>query len=243
MVREEQYFYISGFIALSIFFVFSLLFAKILFDANLIKKYGLKKENFVSISLNTVNIPEQKQIIKSSTPQFVPAKTQEVSKNIDVNDLFSDVWTQKIDHTNTKPKEINSKRIQEIAKRVKNSEDNDVESISEKLNSLDASSASKEKQSTSSADEVNEYLAKIQALVYENFNPPANSEGNVVKIVIELDALGKMLDLRILNYSSHDGLNQEADRIKERLRSMIFPKNPEHKSFRAIINLIPENKD
>ncbi len=242
MVRDDKYFYISGAISLTIFFVFLFLFANLLFNVANIKNYGLKKENYVAISLATPDIAKQLKKTKPSktTPTVTQADT--VSKNIDVNDLFSDVWTQKIDHTK-KPKEVNSKRIQEISKRVKKSEKNNVESLAEKVENIDKSDSNQEKQSSSSADEVNEYLAKIQAIVYDNFIPPMNSEGSVVKIVIELDSIGKMLDFRVLNYSSNDALNQEADNMKRRLISVIFPKNPDNRSFRAIINLIPENKE
>ncbi|QOP41000.1 TonB C-terminal domain-containing protein [Sulfurimonas marina] len=243
MVRDDKYFYISGFISLSLFLIFLILFATLLFSASQTKKYGLKKDNYVSISLTTPVVTKPHTKKKVEKQQSIITETSEVTKDVDVNDLFSDVWTQKIDHTKTKPKKVNSKRIQEISKRVKTSKENEVESISEKLKSLDTSNNEQEQQSSSTADEVNEYLAKIQAIVYENFSPPMNSEGNKVQIVIELDAIGKMLDFRVLTYSSNEALNQEADKIKMRLSNIMFPKNPEHHSFRAIINLIPENKE
>ncbi|MDH4943642.1 TonB C-terminal domain-containing protein [Sulfurimonas sp. C5] len=242
MVRDDKYFYISGAISLTIFFIFLFLFAAILFSVSSTKTYGLKKENYVAISLATPEITKQLKKTKPSKTTPTVTQSNSVSNNIDVNDLFSDVWTQKIDHT-TKPKEVNSKRIQEISKRVKKSEKNNVESLTEKVENIDKSDSTQEKQSSSSADEVNEYLAKIQAIVYDNFIPPMNSEGSIVKIVIEIDSLGKMIDFRVLNYSSSDALNQEADKIKSRLARVIFPKNPDNRSFRAIINLIPENKE
>ncbi|MEJ2372231.1 MAG: TonB C-terminal domain-containing protein [Sulfurimonas sp.] len=240
MVRDEKYFYISGAISFSIFLTFLFLFAALLFSVNKTKTYGLQKENFVSISLATPVMVKQLTQKKSSEAINIP-QAKDVAKDVDVNDLFSDVWTQKID--NKKPKEANSKRIQEISKRVKTSEQKDVASLSEKIQSIDNTTSTQEKQSNSSAEEVNEYLAKIQAIVYDSFSPPMNSEGNIVKVVIEIDPIGKMLDFRVLNYSSNEALNQEADRMKRKLSSVIFPENPDHRSFRAIINLIPENKE
>ena len=90
---------------------------------------------------------------------------------------------------------------------------------------------------TSTASEVNEYLAKIQALVYEYFYPPQNSQGNSVKAVIELSAIGKVYDFRILRYSSNSELNSECDKIKERLSTVVFPKNPDNTSGTYIIIL------
>ncbi|WP_428737262.1 TonB C-terminal domain-containing protein [Sulfurimonas sp.] len=242
MVREEKYFYISGFISLFIFLTFLFLFAGLLFSVNTTKTYGLKKDNFVSISLATPVMMKQLSQKKSTQAISIP-EASEVPKNVDVNDLFSDVWTQKIDNTKTRPKEVNSKRIQEISKRVQTSKQKEVASLSEKIQNIDTTTNDKERQSSSSAEEVNEYLAKIQAIVYDNFSPPMNSEGNIVKIVIEIDPIGKMLDFRVLNYSSNESLNQEADKMKQKLSSVIFPKNPEHQKSRVIIQLIPENKE
>jgi len=77
-------------------------------------------------------------------------------------------------------------------------------------------SDSKIEKNTSSANEVNEYFAKIQALVYEYFEPPQNSQGYSVRAVIELSALGKFIDFRILDYSANIALNEECDKIKDR---------------------------
>ena len=89
---------------------------------------------------------------------------------------------------------------------------------------------SDEASSESKAFEVNEYLAKIQALVYKYFYPPANSQGNTVKAVITLSAIGKVQDFRILNYSVNKSLNDECDKVKNRLLNVVFPKNPQHVS-------------
>ena len=98
--------------------------------------------------------------------------------------------------------------------------------------------SNKQTRQNSTADEVNEYLARIQAIVYSHFRVPVNSEGNSVKTVIELNTLGKVLDFRVLNYSPNEALNAEADKIRERLIYITFPKNPEKKSSRTIVILI-----
>ena len=84
--------------------------------------------------------------------------------------------------------------------------------------------------SASTANEVNEYLAKIQAIVYQYFYPPDNSQGNSIRAVIKLSSIGKVIDFRILNYSGNDSLNKECDKIKERLISVMFPINPKSKT-------------
>jgi len=58
-----------------------------------------------------------------------------------------------------------------------------------------------------------------------------------VKAVIELSAYGKVLDFRILTYSGNEALNQECDLIKDRLIGVLFPSNPQQKSFKTIVNI------
>lgn len=195
--------------------------------------YGLTKQKFIAVS---VVMP--KNIEKFTSSVTLPqSASKSVSQDIDVNDLFSNVWTQKI-KPQKKPKKVNSKRIQDIAKKVKTAQKNQVNSIAQKIENLDVQESQKNAQQASSANEVNEYLAKIQAIVYQHFNVPPNSAGNSVKTVIELDPLGHMKDFRILNYSANEALNAEADRIKERLKNVIFPKNPQNRSSRTIVVLI-----
>ncbi len=234
---NQRYFYISGIISLTLFALFLSIFIMMLFQVKDIKSYGLKKENYISVSITLENSKSVKKTFQSSSPTIVSSKIK-TSKNIDVNNLFSDVWTQKISHKIVKRK-VNSKRINEIQKQIKLKENNKVQSIEksfEKLHQIAEDSSKSNAPST--ANEVNEYLAKIQSIVYQHFRVPANSEGNSVKTVIELDPFGKMIDFRVLNYSSNEALNSEVDKIKERLQNVVFPLNPEHKSSKTIVILI-----
>ena len=197
------------------------------------KIYAMQKDKFIAVS---VVMPKD---ISKFTSQVSSAQSSSVSKaqDIDVNDLFSNVWTQKISHKK-QPKKVNSKRIQDIAKKIKTAEKNSVNSLTSKLENLEMNEVDKNQEQVSTANEVNEYLAKIQAIVYRYFHVPPNSEGESVKTVIELDPFGRMTDFRILNYSANDALNAEADKIKERLKNVVFPKNPQNRSSRTIVVLI-----
>jgi len=212
------------------------LFLVMLFQVEDIKKYGFKKENYVSVSV--VLTPSRKQQKhKSSSVSKVVSQVVTKSKNIDVNNLFSDVWTEKIEHKKIKRK-VNSKRINEIQKQLKLKENNKVKPVNETIKKLQQAEEKTNEDASSAANEVNEYLAKIQAIVYQHFNVPPNTEGNSVKTVIELDPFGKMIDFRILNYSSSEALNSEVDKIKKRLTNVVFPQNPQHKSSKTIVILI-----
>ena len=202
-----------------------------MFEPSKINTYALKKDKYISISLE---LSPAKSKASKPKPQAV-VKTQEVSQDIDVNDLFSDVWTKKI--TKTKPKAKNNRRIDAIQKKIDTTEQNQVESLTQKFQDLEEVKTDKDNASASTASEVNEYLAKIQAIVYRHFHVPKNSQGYSVKAVIELNALGKVTDFRILSYSAHDALNLEVDKIKSRLQKVIFPMSPNKKSSRTIVIL------
>ena len=234
MARNNFYFYLSGTLSFSLFLLFFLLFITMLFKSSDMKVYALNKKNYISISMDSVSI-KTKSTKKKSQIKPIAKASQEITKDVDVNDLFSDVWTKKI--TKTKPKAKNNRRIDAIQKKIKITEQNSVESLSKKLESLDSKKNDDENSAESSANEVNEYLAKIQAIVYKYFHVPENSQGHSVKAVIELNALGKVIDFRILNYSTNDALNTEVDKIKNRLSNIVFPINPEHKISRTIVIL------
>ena len=123
---------------------------------------------------------------------------------------------------------------------MKKSKESSLKSDVTKDKNLEKIKSLEKENSASTAKEVNEYLAKIQAIVYRYFTVPPNSEGNSVKSVIEINAFGKMSDFRILKYSNNSALNDEVDKIKERLLNVNFPINPQHKSSRTIVILISE---
>jgi len=204
-----------------------------MFHATKTKTYGYKKANYISVS---IKMTKSKHSSKHKAPATAsPSVSPTSSKNIDVNNLFSDVWTKKINNSVKKPE--NKRRIEQIQKKISTTKKNNVESVTQKLNALKTTHASPE-EATSAANEVNEYLAKIQDIVYQHFNVPQNSEGNSVKTVIELDPFGKLIDFRILSYSNNEALNQEADMIKERLKNVVFPVNPQNRSSKTIVILI-----
>ncbi len=197
-------------------------------NSSQIDSYALKKDNFISISMD-IQPKKSKSAKKSLQPTPVESAVSETPQDVDVNDLFSDVWTKKIQKKKIQPKD--SKRIIDIQKKIKTTEANSVESISQKVNDLDNANTTDENSPASTANEVNEYLAKIQALVYKYFSVPPNSEGHSVMAYIELNSIGKVMDFRILTYSANDALNAEVDKIKDRLKSVVFPINPQNRSF------------
>jgi len=235
MVRNNSYFILSGFIALSLFLLILFLFFYMMFSKSKINNFALVKDNFISISLQTVSAPTKTIKKEVIVPKEEVQSVEEV-KEVDIGDLFSEVWTKKI-KIEKKEKKIDRKRLELIQKKIKTKEENSVEPLSKKVMNNEAEITDTQNKKSSSGNEVNEYLAKIQAIVYKYFYPPKNSQGHTVKAVIVLSAIGKVQDFRILTYSSNQALNKECDRIKDRLAGVLFPRNPQKKSSSTIVNI------
>lgn len=258
MDKDSQYFYVSGALSLSIFTFFISLFFYTLFSIKETKIFALTKDTFVSISLEAVPTPSSSSKKNVETPVEKKEKLPEpvepkpiekesvekpVKKEVNIDNLFSSVVTKDLKKESKKEEKPSDKRVTEdLKKKSQKSEETKVQSITSRVQSMNSNNKSEQDLKTSAGTDVNEYYAKIQALVYENFFPPSNSQGKIVKAVIELNSMGKVIDFRILNYSNHDGLNSEVNKLKERLLSLVFPKNPDNKSGRYEIILIPEEK-
>ena len=230
MGRDNFYFYISGLISLSLFTFFLLLSIYMMMSLDVVKQFALKKDNYISISISTPKIDsksDKKSVSKTALKQKDTVLKQ---KEVDLDNLFSDVWTKSIKRKNKEPEKVDKRRLQAITKKIKKTQNNQIESISKKVQNSQSKTTDNKPKKTSSAQEVNEYFAKIQALVYDHFYPPQNSQGHTVRAVIMLSSIGKVLDFRVLNYSANEELNKECDKIKDRLISVIFPINPDNKS-------------
>ncbi len=239
MDKNNSYFYLSGLISLSLFTFISFLFIQTLFSNSKIKSYALKKDNFISVSISMPEL-KTKSSKKNTVVPIIETQVPIEAKEIDIGNLFSDVQTKEITKEKKEKKPEENKRIQEIQKRIKSSEAQTPNQIAEEFSKGENAKVTSKNTPSSTADEVNEYFAKINALVYSHFYPPLNSQGHSVKAVIELSAIGKVLDFRILNNSNNADLNEECAKIKKRLSSVLFPINPENKSGRYVIILTSE---
>ena len=237
MDRDNSYFYLSGFLSFTLFSFFLSIVLYMLVVSDKPKIFALEKANYISVSVD-MSIKQAKKTIKNLPKAITQESTvQTKQEDVNIDSLFSDVWTQKIKPKKQVVKKVDNRRLQEIGKKTKTAKENKVESVEDMFKNINTKDKSDESSSESKAFEVNEYLAKIQALVYKYFHPPANSEGNTVKSVITLSAIGKVQDFRILNYSANEALNRECDNIKRRLTNIVFPKNPDNKSGTYTITL------
>jgi len=251
MAKNSFYFYLSGLLSFLLFIIILLAVMFFALSNSRAKSYALKKENYIAVSIMT----DQKISTKNNTDQTLqsapkpPAKPESkpaVEKTVDISSMFSSVKTKKIVYkkkARKKPKKIiDQKRIAALQKRLKTTSKKNTSVASNKLKKLNLVKPSVQERGSaaSGGSDVNEYYAKIQAFVYEQFYPPANTEGQVAKVYISLDKMGHLLEYRVLVYSSNSMFNREVDQLKNRLMSLRFPKHPDMKAATLNIELISE---
>ena len=169
MVNKDSYFYISGFISLSLFLFFTIIFFIAIVISKDVKSYALKKDDFVSVSLDMVNVqsanvkkaidkPVEKEIEKPIVNQEPQEKTETIpqKKEIKIDDLFSQIWTKDIKKEDKKvEKELDKRVMQELSKKSQKSTENKVESISSKIEKVNSKDKAEKNSKSSTGSEVN----------------------------------------------------------------------------------------
>lgn len=247
---SERYFYLGGAISFALFALMVVLFAALL-QSEKAKSFAMIKENYVSVSISMQTLQrartdadKPKPAPKSKPKESVADKpTPTPAKAPDIASLFSEVKTQKIVHKKkTTPQKIDNQRLSAIEKRLKTVSKKQNSAATEKIKELRIirSQESDGGASSSTASEVNEYLAKIQAFVYARFYPPPSSEGSISRVYISINAAGKMTDFRILKGSGNSLFDSEVEQLEKRLRALSFPRHPKSKPQNMEIYLIAE---
>jgi protein TonB len=246
--HDERYFYLGGFMSLGMFLLTIILFASVLFNHQKITSYAMNKDDYISVSIavplqkRSRNHTETPALISKSAPASQPkAETPQVTE--DVSTLFDNVWTQDVTSKKVSKKTpTDTKRLSAIEKRIKTAKSEKSTEATEKIKSLKLArpSVAVVGSSASTAKEVNKYYAKIQAIIYDHFYPPVNSEGNSAKIHLELDGMGRVTAHRVLANSGNTLFDDEVDALMKRLGSVSFPKTPSGKPLDIQIILTAE---
>jgi protein TonB len=255
--QQDRLFYVSGGLSFGIFLLTLFLFASVLFSYDSAKSFALSKQDYVAVSL--VSVPLQKRTTKAKekpapVKEPLPVKEPEPQTEEelittpeayeDASSLFENVWTQEVSAKKRPVKKpvTDTKRISTIEKRIKTAQKKQQHSAAQKIASVKLAkpSVSVQGSATSASSEVNEYYAKIQAIVYNHFNPPVNSEGNSAKVYLRLDADGRIKDARLLVPSGQPLFDNEVEALLRRLGSAVFPASPEGRPIELKIILTAE---
>jgi len=264
MVNDSKYFYLSGLISILFFSFVVVLFVYMIVIQDKVKTFALKKDSFISISLNNIDTSkfDTKKPVKKLKPKPTINKkpkeikkkelkveselktTPDVKKTPSLSNMFSQVKTKKITHKSKKPiKKIDSKRIASLTKRIHTTKTTAKSEANKKIEQLDLEEKITEVggESVSRAPEVDEFLAKVHSFVYSNFHPSAQSANQMAKVRIWLSSSGRMSEFKILVSSSNGAFNSEIDLLRQRLENMNFPIHPDNKA--TVIDIILKAKE
>ena len=237
MGTNKQYFIGSGLIALAIFFMACSIFTYMLFFSRKISTYALTKNKAISVSI----ILPQKKVHSSTKKRNINPATHSIrylKPQPSIQSLFSDVWTKSLHAKRTKSdKKLDNKIVQALSKKISlNKNKNSLKLIHQTVAIRKVVNDNKAL-TTSSGQKVNKYKAKITAIVYNHFIPPANTQGQTAQVLLRLGANGMLLSYKVLVYSGNEMFNDEINRLQGVLMNIIFPKNPKGITSEYIVNL------
>jgi len=251
-VDTPRDFYLGGVYAVVLFLLIIMLFFQLLRGLDKMHSYALAERSAVSVSL--VDLPMTTKQVNTPKPvpkpEVKPEPTPEPEETPappveDISSLFSDIQTQKIVHTERPPEEkkIDAKRLATLQKRIKTTAKRETSATAELVKNLTLVRPSQEVagQSSSGGAEVNAYYAKIQATIYNNFFPPANSQGSVSLIRIWISASGKMTRFKVLRPSGEPFFDREVAQLEQRLGRVTFERNP--KGNEAVLDVSLVSKE
>ena len=244
-LNHNRFFIFSGILSFSFFALIVLIIGWQVSLPLTPSSFAVTQSDVISISLDSpeVNVLESISDASESQPNLqhvveeIPKKSAEhtvektskkeevKSEEVAISDLFSTVKTSK-----SVPKvKDDGKRLSELnALEEKVFATKRESKLFEKAKSVDLAKVGVKLSavSGSSGPVVNEYKAKIQGIVYTNFNPKVGTEGFSARVRITLSPDGKLLSYRVMSYSGNSVFNAEVDWLKERLGHVILPSNP-----------------
>ena len=245
-VENNRLFFISGFASL---FFFSVSVLIVVWQAKVFVQplaYASVKSEVISVSLDSpaVTEPMPKSEISEEVAHVKPemekvVKHDEVKQTQpQITDLFSKVKVANSPkESKQSPKELSElNALEEKVLSMKRSS-----KLFEKAKSIDLAKMGVKVIAPSSGPLVNEYYAKVQGIIYANFHPASGTQGFSARVRIVLSADGKLDSYRVISSSGNGLFNAEVDWLKERLRQVSLPQNPN--GDEAIFEIILTAKD
>lgn len=240
--NQERYFFLSGLISITLFMVLLFLAGYSLAVSPAIEQFAMTQSEYVSVSImepanEAQKSPESQAVLEKSEPVQEEERIVEPEPVPEISDLFAQVKPD----TTPKKKPEENKQLNALEKEVL--ERKGSPRFSDKVSKVELAKPSVKMipQGGSSGPLVNEYHAKIQALVYTYFRPPSGSAGEAARIRMKISAAGKLISYKVMSYSGNGSFNGEVDWLKDRLNSTRFPEHPDGKD--AVIECILTAKE
>jgi len=247
-VETPRDFYLGGVYSVVLFLLIAMLFFQLLRGLDKMHSYALIQSSAVSVSLvdlpKTASKPAPKpEPVPQPKPEPEAAPEEPQAEPVqDISSLFSEVKTQKVVHKKRPDtqQQIDAKRLAALQKRIKTTEKRQTSATAERVKNLTLvrPSVPAGGQAASGGAIVNKYYAKIQATIYDNFFPPANSEGSVSLVRLRISAEGRIMSFRVLRRSNVSAFDDEVDALEQRLRRVTFERNPNGKEAVLDVSLV-----
>lgn len=241
-MQKKGYFYLSGFISVSIYLAICASFL-IYINTPKPKKYDSAKITVLELEL--ISIKSDKRKVSKKTVQkkqnIVKKSTSKSNKQKTVNakSLFAKVQTKarKVveKETSTVRESIDPSRFKSKFQKQKKT---DNSSVSKLLNDV-KTTTNMPKTAASGKGEKHEYFSKIKQLLWERWNPRLLEEGLVVKVLVIITNSGNF-DYRIVRYSKDDRFDESLKEFLESQKNESYPTHKINTKVDIIINFKSE---
>ncbi len=240
-MKERNYFYLSGFISVSIYLLIIASFF-IYVNAPKAKKYDSVKTTVLELELISTKsdrkrvakktVQKKQEIVKKST-----SKSHKQAANF--KSLFANVKTKA---KKTVEKEVNTVKESIDPSRFKSKfqkqKKTDNSSVSKLLNDV-KTTTNMPKTAASGKGEKHEYFSKIKQILWERWNPRLLEEGLGVKVLVIITNDGSF-DYRIVKYSKDERFDESLKEFLESQKSETFPTHKINTKVDIIINFKSE---
>lgn len=241
-MQKKGYFYLSGFISVSIYLAICASFL-VYINAPKPKKYDSAKITVLELELISIKsdkrkvskktVQKKQNIIKKSTSKSNKKKT------VNAKSLFAKVQTKAkkvIDkEASTVRESIDPSRFKSKFQKQKKT---DNSSVSKLLNDI-KTTTNMPKTAASGKGEKHEYFSKIKQLLWERWNPRLLEEGLVVKVLVIITNSGNF-DYRIIRYSKDERFDESLKEFLKSQKNEAFPTHKINTKVDIIINFKSE---
>jgi hypothetical protein len=240
-MQEKNYFYLAGFVSVSIYITICILFLYYLNSPQAKKFDAFSKTTVLELELISLKSNENK-VAKKSTIKKQSIVKKSTSKShkakADFKSLFANVKikakTISKKDVNTEVSSIDPSRFKSKFQKQKKT---DNVSVSKLL--TDTKTSTKVPVTMSGKGEKHKYFSKIKEILWTRWNPRLLIEGLSVKVLVKITKDGKF-DYRIMKYSNDIRFDESLKEFLNKQINELFPPHNINNEVDIIINFKSE---
>lgn len=241
-MQDKNYFYLSGIISVSIYFIVGFFFL-LYISAPTAKKFDINtKATVLELELISTKSNEKKVAKKSEKveEEIVKKATSRSDKQqADFKSLFANVKTNtnKVveKDVSTQQASIDPSRFKSKFEKEKKSDNTQVS----KLLSDVKTTTNQPVVNSASKGEEHEYFSKIKQILWERWNPKLLEDGLVVKVLVMISNNGEF-DYRVIKYSNDIRFDESLKEFLNAQTKEVFPTHNINSKVDIIINFKSE---